>query len=51
MREKIIDLLSGKKIDEQPAFSGLIHIMKYQDMTCLRKSLINSHLCPRKGYD
>lgn len=26
MREKILDLLSGKKIDEQPAFSGLIHI-------------------------
>ena len=25
-REKILDLLSGKKIDEQPAFSGLIHI-------------------------
>ena len=26
MREKILDLLSGKKIDDQPAFSGLIHI-------------------------
>jgi len=26
MREKILDLLSGKKIDSQPAFSGLIHI-------------------------
>jgi [methyl-Co(III) methanol-specific corrinoid protein]:coenzyme M methyltransferase len=26
MPEKILDLLSGKKIDEQPAFSGLIHI-------------------------
>src|SRR3970040_1948387 len=26
MREKILDLLSGKKIDNQPAFSGLIHI-------------------------
>ncbi len=26
MREKILDLLSGKKIDIQPAFSGLIHI-------------------------
>jgi [methyl-Co(III) methanol-specific corrinoid protein]:coenzyme M methyltransferase len=26
MREKILDLLSGKKINEQPAFSGLIHI-------------------------
>jgi [methyl-Co(III) methanol-specific corrinoid protein]:coenzyme M methyltransferase len=26
MREKILDLLSGKKIDMQPAFSGLIHI-------------------------
>lgn len=26
MREKILDLLSGKKIDQQPAFSGLIHI-------------------------
>jgi len=26
MREKILDLLSGKKIDFQPAFSGLIHI-------------------------
>ncbi len=26
MREKILNLLSGKKIDEQPAFSGLIHI-------------------------
>jgi len=26
MREKIIDLLSGKKINAQPAFSGLIHI-------------------------
>lgn len=26
MREKILDLLSGKKIDVQPAFSGLIHI-------------------------
>ncbi|MBL8100024.1 MAG: hypothetical protein JNK81_12625 [Anaerolineales bacterium] len=26
MREKILDLLSGKKIGEQPAFSGLIHI-------------------------
>jgi [methyl-Co(III) methanol-specific corrinoid protein]:coenzyme M methyltransferase len=26
MREKILDLLSGKKIDTQPAFSGLIHI-------------------------
>ncbi len=26
MREKILALLSGKKIDEQPAFSGLIHI-------------------------
>lgn len=26
MREKILDLLSGKKIDEQPVFSGLIHI-------------------------
>jgi [methyl-Co(III) methanol-specific corrinoid protein]:coenzyme M methyltransferase len=26
MREKILDLISGKKINEQPAFSGLIHI-------------------------
>ncbi|MBK9602997.1 MAG: hypothetical protein IPO36_14335 [Anaerolineales bacterium] len=26
MREKILELLSGKKIDTQPAFSGLIHI-------------------------
>jgi [methyl-Co(III) methanol-specific corrinoid protein]:coenzyme M methyltransferase len=26
MREKILELLSGKKIDFQPAFSGLIHI-------------------------
>ncbi len=26
MREKIMDLLSGKKIDFQPAFSGLIHV-------------------------
>ena len=26
MREKILDLLSGKKVDPQPAFSGLIHI-------------------------
>ena len=26
MREKILDLLSGKKIDNQPAFSGLIHV-------------------------
>lgn len=26
MREKILDLLSGKKIDETPAFSGLIHV-------------------------
>jgi len=26
MREKILDLLSGKKIDTQPAFSGLIHV-------------------------
>jgi MtaA/CmuA family methyltransferase len=26
MRKKILDLLSGKKIDTQPAFSGLIHI-------------------------
>ncbi|MBK8417670.1 uroporphyrinogen decarboxylase family protein [Candidatus Villigracilis saccharophilus] len=26
MREKILDLLSGKKINVQPAFSGLIHI-------------------------
>ena len=26
MRQKILDLLSSKKIDEQPAFSGLIHI-------------------------
>jgi len=26
MRETILDLLSGKKIDTQPAFSGLIHI-------------------------
>jgi len=26
MREKILDLLSGKKIDFQPAFSGLIHV-------------------------
>ena len=26
MRDKILDLLSGKKIDSQPAFSGLIHI-------------------------
>ena len=26
MREKILDLLSGKKIDSQPVFSGLIHI-------------------------
>jgi [methyl-Co(III) methanol-specific corrinoid protein]:coenzyme M methyltransferase len=26
MREKILDLLSGKKTDDQPAFSGLIHI-------------------------
>ncbi len=26
MREKILELLSGKKIDSQPAFSGLIHI-------------------------
>ena len=26
MREKILDLLSGKKIDDQPAFSGLIHV-------------------------
>lgn len=26
MREKILDLLSGKKIDSQPTFSGLIHL-------------------------
>jgi [methyl-Co(III) methanol-specific corrinoid protein]:coenzyme M methyltransferase len=26
MREKILELLSGKKVDGQPAFSGLIHI-------------------------
>jgi [methyl-Co(III) methanol-specific corrinoid protein]:coenzyme M methyltransferase len=26
MREKILDLLSGKKIDSQPVFSGLIHV-------------------------
>jgi [methyl-Co(III) methanol-specific corrinoid protein]:coenzyme M methyltransferase len=26
MREKILDLLSGKNIDTQPVFSGLIHI-------------------------
>jgi [methyl-Co(III) methanol-specific corrinoid protein]:coenzyme M methyltransferase len=26
MREKILELLSGKKIDSQPAFSGLIHV-------------------------
>lgn len=26
MRERILDLLSGKKIDSQPAFSGLIHV-------------------------
>ena len=26
MREKILSLLSGKKIDAQPAFSGLIHV-------------------------
>jgi [methyl-Co(III) methanol-specific corrinoid protein]:coenzyme M methyltransferase len=26
MREKILGLLSGKKIDTQPAFSGLIHV-------------------------
>ena len=26
MREKILDLLSGKKINSQPAFSGLIHV-------------------------
>lgn len=26
MRQKILDLLSGKKIDDQPALSGLIHI-------------------------
>ena len=26
MREKNLDLLSGKKIDSQPAFSGLIHV-------------------------
>jgi [methyl-Co(III) methanol-specific corrinoid protein]:coenzyme M methyltransferase len=26
MRKKILDLLSGKKIDSRPAFSGLIHI-------------------------
>ncbi|NOT04675.1 MAG: hypothetical protein HOP27_08770 [Anaerolineales bacterium] len=25
-REKILELLSGKKIDSQPAFSGLIHV-------------------------
>ncbi len=26
MREKILDLLSGKKVDSPPAFSGLIHV-------------------------
>ena len=26
MREKVLDLLSGKKINSQPAFSGLIHV-------------------------
>ncbi len=26
MRNKILELLSGKKIDSQPAFSGLIHV-------------------------
>ena len=26
MREQILDLLSGKKIDSQPVFSGLIHV-------------------------
>jgi len=26
MREEILELLSGKKIDSQPAFSGLIHV-------------------------
>ncbi|MBI5945982.1 MAG: hypothetical protein HY864_16595 [Chloroflexi bacterium] len=26
MREKILELLSGKKINSQPAFSGLIHV-------------------------
>ena len=26
MRSEILDLLSGKKIDSQPVFSGLIHV-------------------------
>ena len=26
LRNEILDLLSGKKIESQPAFSGLIHI-------------------------
>ena len=26
MRQKILDLLSGKKVDSPPAFSGLIHV-------------------------
>jgi [methyl-Co(III) methanol-specific corrinoid protein]:coenzyme M methyltransferase len=26
MREKILELLNGKKINSQPAFSGLIHV-------------------------
>lgn len=39
MREKILDLLSGKKIDEQPAFSGLIHITEEG----LRKESLSLH--------
>ena len=26
MREEILSLLSGRKIDDQPTFSGLIHV-------------------------
>ncbi|MBL8090938.1 MAG: hypothetical protein KF758_10230 [Anaerolineales bacterium] len=49
MREKILDLLSGKKIDEQPAFSGLIHITKHKDLTCLIDSVVNQNPCVDKG--
>ena len=45
MRKKILDLLSGEKIDKQPAFSGLIHITEYQDLTCLIDSVVNQIRC------
>lgn len=49
MLQEIRSLLINKQFLSQPAFSGLIHITEYKDLTCLMDSVVNQNPCVDKG--